>query len=193
MPRRGRRRIRRKRASLTPIQRSTDQWSGFGIDSNTIAMTISGSTTADKMTKVVSGFLSITSDGPIRAQLVLRGYAPEDELISSRPVVTCGSTASIKIRAPRGSDFWTANKESNHLAWLRVDKGNATKTVSWSYVAVLSFVSRPNNTLVTSTLSEAEEHFPGSHINDATMLQSSSPNLQPSIPSTSSSVGFEEI
>lgn len=144
----GRRRRGRARArGGAPFQTTVDQWSGMGKGSSTIACTITGSATSDAMCKVRWGRLQITSSAPIRAQLVLRGYGPEDEIISSRPIVTSGSTASTRIRSPPHT-AWTANAESNHLAWLRVDATD--DSVTWAYVVMLSYQKVPNNTLVQS-------------------------------------------
>lgn len=156
----GRRRNRRGRRGSrgfgVPKTITTDQWSGFGEGSATIALTISGSKTSDAMGKVISARMQISSASPARAQLVLRGYAPEDELISSRPIVASGSTVSVSVRAPAQS-WWTANEESNKLAWLRVDTGPDTK-VKWAYVVMLTFHKIPNNTLVPSGVTTILEH-----------------------------------
>lgn len=109
------------------------------------------------MIRVVSGHLQFTSALPARAQLVLRGYGSEDELISSPPIVTSGSTASIAVRAPPHT-MWTANQVSNHLAWLRVDLGNAT-TGNWAYAITLNWIKIPNNTLVPSGVMTSVEHM----------------------------------
>lgn len=154
MPRRGRRR-RTSRPTGAPFSRTRDQWSAMGKGSSTVALTLSGSATADSMIKVVSGHLQISSSLPIRAQLVLRGYGPEDELISSRPIVSSGSTVSITVRAPTHT-AWTANQETNHLAWLRVDASDAT--IPWAYVVTLVYTKVPNNTLVPSGVTSVTSH-----------------------------------
>lgn len=139
------------------MQHVTDQWSGFGSGSSTIAMTVAGTPTADSMCKVLSGHLQISSGGPVRAQLVLRGYGSEDELISSRPIVASGSTVSIGLRAPAHT-AWTANADSNHLAWVRVDTGNSTNT-QWAYVVTLKYQKVPNNTLIAASSVTLVEHM----------------------------------
>lgn len=157
MPRRRRRGRGRRQNSRVPRQVLRDQWSGFGTGSSTVALTISGSTTADAMIRVVSGHLQFTSQAPARAQLVLRGYGSEDELISSVPIVTSGSTASTALRAPPHT-MWTANEQSNHLAWLRVDVGNST-SITWAYCITLNWVKIPNNTLVPTGVTSVIQHM----------------------------------
>lgn len=155
MPNKRGRRRRMSRPTGAPFSRTRDQWSAMGKGSSTVALTLSGSATADAMVKVISGHLQISSSLPARAQLVLRGYGPEDELISSRPICTSGSTVSITVRAPPHT-AWTANQPSNHLAWLRVDASDVE--TPWAYVITLVYTKVPNNTLVQSGVSSITEH-----------------------------------